>query len=674
LSGTFNVGPRLLISRDGLERTGLITLGSRASRRLLFRLGPTTPPIAVVQAELKQAFPEAMIVDFREVNPNIARGLVRATTFLSLVSLIAVIIGAIGVATAMRAHLQTRLDSIAIIKSIGGRSGQIVQLYLLQTILLGLAGGAIGVAVGLGVEAIFPVLIERYFQLRPDIAFNPVAAMQGMLVGLLTTVLFTLPPLLSIREVRPAAIFRRDMPETRLPWKQRARRSTRALVTGLLILIALASVTGALVANSWEEALRIGMYFIGGLAASLLVLTATAWLLLKALQTLVERLPRLPVTARHAVSNLYRPGSQSRAVLTALGVGVMFTVTIHLVQSSVLGEIRRNAPPGMANVFFLDITPQQKDEFVALVSGRPGVARPPDVLANVSCRLAAVNGVPADQLNLTGGAARRYRMARSISTEANLPEGAEIVRGAWWTNKAPGQISINEFAARTLHLEPGSAVTWSAYGRTIETRVAAIHRTDPQRIRGMVEFYASPGTLDGLPTVHYGAARVKPESIGALQRAIYQRFPTITVINVADILDRIQEVVDQISVVIRFISAFAIFAGAVILSSSVAGTRFRRMREMAVFKTLGATRARIARMLSAEFLILGTVAGVVGSLLANAFTWLVLRRFFDEVPFRIDWLVLLVSVISTALIAAASGWLASFPILGQKPLEVLRGE
>lgn len=674
LSGSFNVGPRLLISREGLERTGLIGPGSRASQRLLFRLAPGSPDIAKVQAELKTAFPEALIVDFRDVNPNISRGLQRATTFLSLVSLIAVVIGAIGVATAMRAHLQTRMDSIAVMKSVGGRSAQILRIYLFQTAILGLTGGLLGVAVGVAVQHIFPALIQRFFQIRPEVSFSVVASAQGLAVGILTTMLFTLPPLLAIREIRPAMIFRRDMPDGGLGWKQRLRASGRGFLTGLALLIGLAAVTGTLVVATWEDAVRIGSIFAGGLAASLLVLTAVGGLLLLAVQAIITRLPRLPVTLRHAMSNLYRPGSQARSVLTALGVGVMFTMTVHLVQSNVLQEIRRNAPPGMANVFFLDITAQQRNEFAALVGKYPGVERQPDILATVSCRIAAVNGVPADQLKLSGGHARHYRMARSISPELRQPQGVSVVQGAWWKDAGQPQVSVTDHAAQVLGVKPGSTITWSAFGRTIESRVAAIHTSDQQRLRGMVEFFITPGALEGLPTVLYAGARVKPEAIASLQRAVYQRFPTITVINVADILDRVQEVVDQIALVIRFISGFAIFAGAVILASSVAGTRFRRVREMAVFKTLGATRARIARMLSVEFLILGTAAGLIGSILANAFTWIVLKRFFEEVPFRVDAPALLISVVATALIAAAAGWLASFPILGQKPLEVLRGE
>lgn len=673
MSGSFSIGPRLMMTQEGLGKTGLIGLGSRASQRVLFRLPAAGIGLAAVEGELRKAFPEALIVNYRDMNPNVALGLRRATTFLSLVSLIALIVGAIGVATAMHAHLQTRMDSIAVMKSIGGRSGQIIRIYLFQTAVLGLAGGLLGVVFGMAVQSAFPAMLERFLQVRPEIVFTPSAALQGIALGLLTTLLFTLPPLLSIQEIRPSLILRRDMAGTRQSLWMRLRRSARGLLLGLLMCAGLAVVAGSLVAGTPEDAAKIGGTFVAALLVSLAVLAGTGAVLLNSLQAFAARVKGLPMSLRHAIANLQRPGSQSRAVLTALGVGVMFTLTVYLVQRSVLDEIRRTAPPGMSNVFFIDITPEQRVQLAEVVRTHPGTLREPEVISTVSCRLAAVNGVPVDQLPATGQM-RRFRMARTITSEGDLPAGVTLVKGSWWNNPQTPEISVGANAARVLNVQPGSTMTWTAFGKTINARVAAIHRSDEQRLRGMVEFYMSPGALDGLPSVYYAGARVRPDAIGSLQRKLYERFPTVTAINVAEILDRVQEVVNQIALVVRFLSGFAIFAGAIILASSVAGTRFRRVREMAIFKTLGATRQRIAGMFSAEFLILGTAAGLMGSLLATAFTWLLLKRFFEETPFRIDVVAIGVTVLATALVAALSGWLAIFRILGQKPLEVLRGE
>ena len=223
--GSLNVGPRVMMTRAGLDRTGLMLPGSRAAERFLFRLQPGSPSIAQVRDRLKKAFPEALIADFRETHPIITQGLSRATTFLSLVSLITLIVGAIGVATAMQAHIQQRMDSIAIMKCLGARSTHLMRIYLIQTIALGLAGGSLGAAFGIMIQRIFPGFLARYFQLEPSTRWDLITAAQGIGIAVMATLLFTLPPLLAIRRIRPSLILRREMGEAKLNWRGRLAQS-----------------------------------------------------------------------------------------------------------------------------------------------------------------------------------------------------------------------------------------------------------------------------------------------------------------------------------------------------------------------------------------------------------------------------------------------------------------
>jgi putative ABC transport system permease protein len=295
------------------------------------------------------------------------------------------------------------------------------------------------------------------------------------------------------------------------------------------------------------------------------------------------------------------------------------------------------------------------------------------LLGTVSAHLASVNGVRMEDRRVNGRK-RPFAGRRILTTAPSLPEGATMTQGQWWSGTpATPQVSISEGAARFFALKVGDDMEWNAFGRTIHTKVASIHRMDPHRLAARIDFVMSPGALEGLPTVYYGAVRIKPAALADLERNAYQKFPTVTIINMADMIERIQDVVSQIALVIRFISLFAILAGATILASSVAGTRFRRIREVVIFKTLGATRGRIARIFSAEFLILGTVAGFMGSLLATGFSMVIMKQVV-KVDYRFDPIPNLAAVAITALIAATAGWLASWRILGQKPLEVLRGE
>ncbi|MEX2303060.1 MAG: FtsX-like permease family protein, partial [Bryobacterales bacterium] len=265
MTGSFNIGPRVMISHEGLKRSGLIQLGSRASQRYLFRLPADGIGIAQARRMLEAGFDEGRVSDFREIHPTIRRGLDRATRFLSLVSLIALIVGALGVGMAMHSHLQNRLDTIAIMKCLGARSGQITRIYAVQTLGLGLAGSALGVLVGYGVQAWAPNLIARYFPIPPDFTWQFSTAVQGVAIGVLTTLLFTIPPLLGIRQVRPALIFRRDMEKPRRTVRERFREGRASLWAGAAIVFSIGAVA-AWLGNSVE----LGLWFAGGLVVSLL--------------------------------------------------------------------------------------------------------------------------------------------------------------------------------------------------------------------------------------------------------------------------------------------------------------------------------------------------------------------------------------------------------------------
>jgi len=359
----------------------------------------------------------------------------------------------------------------------------------------------------------------------------------------------------------------------------------------------------------------------------------------------------------------------------ALGVGVMFTVTVWIVQRGLIQDVVRTAPPGMPNVYLLDVTQLNKDAVYQLLSSQPGIEGKPELIGAVSAQIQSIDGVPFERENLRG-VARRYSRGVSLSPSDEAPRFTVVKEGRWWTasdHPAEAEVSVGEQAAKILNLHPGSQIVWTTPQRTFASKVVAVHNSESVRLTARVEFFVTSAAVAGLPAIYYGGIRVKAADVAGLQKAIYDRFPAITVVNMAEVLDTIQSVVDQISLIVRFISGFSILAGAVILASSVAGTRFRRIREVVILKTLGATRARVAKIFSVEFLVIGTVAGLMGGLLAGGFAWLVLNRLLNATT-GLDGVPMAVSIAGTALLAIATGWLASYRTLGQKPLEILRDE
>jgi putative ABC transport system permease protein len=671
MSSTMGLGPRVLISRGGLVKTGLLQPGSRSGERFLFKLTPQSGSIAKVRAQLEKILPEAQVTDFRETSPALTQGLDRATGMLSLICLVAMVLGAVGVAMAMRAHLQQRIDILAIMKSIGARSSDILRIYLLQTLFLGLAGGLLGVLFGAGVEWVFPVVLGKLLPVHAHLQLPVRSVFAGLGTGILTTLLFCLPPLLDVRKIRPNLVLRRTVEdgggEGPTSFWHKVRENKVQLIASVLIVLGLGGIAAAL-----TDSLQVGAWFGAALCALLLFTLGLSALALRGLRAFLSKTRlHLPSAVRHALANLYRPGNQSSAVLAALGTGVMLILVVFLMQQSVLREMKAGASPDTPNIFLIDMATTELQGVRDLLAKQPGVRGTLEVLPVVSGRIESIDGVPVEQLKVKNYP-KRLLQAVSLTWSDELPTGAKMVSGHWWDMGDKTGLAVADHVAMRLHLHVGSEVNFDSDDQLVKTKVAAIYKNDGEHVYGRSEFILPKAALQGMPVIWYGAAHVDGPQIAAMQRALFAAYPTVTVINIADVLDTIQGFVGQITQVVRFLAAFSMLSGIVILASSVASTRYRRIREVVVLKTIGATRGRIATVFSVEFIFLGLLSGAVGVIFANLLTRVLLHRL--DVPFHLEWVAALVALASSALLATATGWVASARILGQKPLQVLREE
>jgi putative ABC transport system permease protein len=320
----------------------------------------------------------------------------------------------------------------------------------------------------------------------------------------------------------------------------------------------------------------------------------------------------------------------------------------------------------------VDITTSEVDGVRKLLKAQPGVPVGPELVPVVSSRIVAIDGVAAKDLTLKNFP-KRMLQSISLSWSGAVPEGTKVVQGRWWSPNATGvQVAVSEHAAERLGVKLGSTIVFAAQDTQFAARVVAVTRADGQHAYSRVEFALPEPALAGLPVVWYGGVHVDPAKVEGVQRALYNAYPTVTVINVAAALETVRSVVVQITYVIQFLAAFSIFAGVIILASSIAGTRYRRIREVVVLKTLGATRGRIATVFSIEFAVLGLVAGTVGVGFALLIARVLLHKM--EVAFQVQWLWTIGALLGTAVLTVGTGWVASHRILGQKPLEVLREE
>jgi putative ABC transport system permease protein len=662
------MGPRVMISRAALDRTELLAPGSRASQRLLIKLPAKADP-ATARKQIESILPDAQVTDFKEGNPALTQGLDNATAILSLICLVAMVLGAIGVAMAMHAHLEQRMDMLAILKAIGASSSDLLRIFLLQTLGLGLVGALLGVSAGVAVMAALPRVFGNLLPVHTVLAFPWQSVLAGLGTGLLTTLLFCLPPLLDVRAVRPVLVLRRlveQVPGGFRAWI--ARWWARRLQLGIAILVTLA--LGG-IAWALSDSVKVGEWFALLFVVALLVLLILAAVMLRTLRFLLNRVRlHLPSSLRHGLANLYRPGNQSAAVLASLGTGVMLILAVYLMQSSLLRDIRETASPRLPNVFLIDISSDEIAGIREFFKHQPGTHEV-DLLPVVNGRFASLNGKTLEQLK-DKHFPRRMLENAELSWSDTPPMGDKVTQGKWWSDANAASIAMGEGTAKRLELGVGSAVQLEVNGRTLSLKVAAIYRSDGEHPSARVSFILPSGQLKDAAATWYGGAHVDTREIPAMERALFVAYPTVTVINLADVLDRIESVVDQITFVVRFLAGFSILAGLMILASSIASARFRRMREAVVLKTLGATRMRIVRTFSVEFSFLGLLAGMVGVVFANILTRVLLRKL--EVVFHVDWTATLVALLGTAVLATATGWIASHRILGLRPLEVLREE
>ena len=676
ISAGVGMGPRVMISNAALASTGLIAFGSRATHRLLVKLpaprrGLTADAeAAAVRKQLEDALPEAQVMDFREGNPALSKGLDNATSILSLICLVAMVLGAIGVAMAMHAHLEQRMDMLAILKAIGADSSDLLRIFLLQTLALGLAGGLLGIAAGVAVMVALPAAFGQLISFHLAFKFPWQSSLAGLATGLLTTLLFCLPPLLDVRTVRPVLVLRRLVeqgPGGIDEWIAKWAARWLQLLVATLVIVALGGIAWAL-----SDSARVGAIFALLFTITLLVLVVLAAAALFALRFLLDRTRlHIPSALRHGLANLYRPGNQSAAVLAALGTGVMLILSVYLMQKGLLRDLRETAAPSLPNVFLVDVRTDEVPGVKVFFAQQTGVSQQLSLIPVVMGRFITINGQAVEEMK-SQHYPRRMLESAELTWADTPPDGDKVTQGAWWKDNNAAQLAVSDGIAKRLQLGVGSTMELATGANTRTLKVAAIYRSDGQHLGARVQFVLPSGQIADQPSTWYGGAHIDPKKVAEMERAFFAAYPTITIINVADMLQRIENVVDQITFVVRLLAGFSILAGLTILASSIASTRFRRMREAVVLKTLGATRMRIVRTFSVEFSVLGLLAGAVGVVFANVLTRILLHRL--DVPFHIEWAATLTALFGTAILATATGWIASYRILGLRPLEVLREE
>jgi putative ABC transport system permease protein len=662
--GGFSLGPRVLIDYADIPSTGLLSFGSRAGRQLLVKVPEDRIDSLVrsLRQELREEF--AGIRSYRSNEDQIGRDFDRAENYLSLVGLVIVILGGIAVSSVTRVFILQKIRSIAVLKCLGARSGQIVAVYVLQMIALGLAGSLLGVGVAAAAVGSIPLALGSSSSIlaQADYRVTWSAALQGIAVGVLVSLLFSIAPLLQVRFVKPSLLLRDETVRRRRDW------------LGIAVLVGVAA--GLVAVTAWQAAsLRIGLIVCGGFTGVAVVLVMAG----RALVALVAPLANSrSFPLRHAVLHLSRPGNQTRVILLAVGLGAFFIVGVRSLQATLLSEFSVRSSDDAPDMFLLDIQRGQADGIRAFLQDPARGAGSFQLIPVLRARVTGVSGRHAqidgvDDVRRRGSLAREYTITYRDHLEAN----ERVTAGAFWTGPAAEpEVSIERGIHERFDIDVGDTMRFDLLGRTINAKVTSIRDVEWREVRnGGFMFVFRPGPFDTAPQTFVSPLR-GPSSAAdraRFQHDMVERFPNVSVIDFREVLETIRDVMSKVTLAITVVGGLVLFSGVLILIGAVAMTKFQRVYEAAVFKTLGANTRTIARMLVLEYGVLGSLAGLVGSVGAIALTWSV-SRYALEIPWRIFPSENVAGVVLTAVLVAAIGVLSSLDVLRNKPLSTLRAE
>ena len=664
ISLAFSIGPRVMVSNLTLKDAKLISPGSRVKNRTLIRL-PGTSDLNEVAKTIRDGLSDKAIGlrTYKDMQSSLTSSVEHIGKFLGSVGVIALLMGGIGAAMIVRTFMTQKLDTIATINCIGGASRTIFKVYLFQSLMLGLLGSGLGVAAGYALQYLLPAKLSGLLNLVVKPEFNWAPAAQSFMLGIMITLLFTLWPLIRAVKTRPLRIFRHLEEDDELGKGTRKER----------FIMGAAFSIGLFLVVLWQAGtLKNAGIFLSALVLSILVLRFLSMLILKAIRKLP---PSKRMTRRYGIANLYRPNNQALSIITTLGLGIMLVLSVRLIQMDMINMLKSNTEIKPPNYFFIDIQKDQTEKFKTVLAQKIPEAES-TLTPLVRSRIHSIDGKTMDKWQFK----ERHREEWFINREFVLtymtdsPEkDNDLVAGKWWTKEEAmiPQVSLEEDAAARLGAKVGSMLIMDIQGIKVKAPVTSIRKVNWRNMRTNFYMIFSPGGLEGAPVTFVSSTYVPEDKELALQEAVVSALPNVTALSTRDIINTVETVVGKLLTLVDFMSAFTIMAGLFILSGAVASTKFRRVKESAILKTLGAKRRVVASILSYEYAALGTIAGLIGVALSVGFSWAIMEYVVEaQWHFRME--PMLLTLVLASALTLLTGLLSSLDVLTSKPIHTLR--
>jgi len=665
----FSFGPRLYVSIADLKTLGLLGFGSSASYATYLKVDERE--IDRLTTDLKRAFENTTVGvrSWRTYEDRLGQNLVTAENYLSLVGFAMVVLGGIGVWSVTRVLVQQKIKSVAILKCLGASGWQVLAVYVTEVLWLALSGSLLGVGVAAAAVASIPSRLLTPLGID-RVLVTPSAAAQGIAVGVLVSLLFALVPLLEMRRIKPLLLLRADTAADARRGDLLSRLVTAATM-GALVLVAI-----------WQSgSLLAGIFVSGGLAVVTLLLLGASRLLLRVTAPLGRS---RWFAVRHAILSLARPGNQTRVILTSVGLGCFFVMSVRAIQVNLVDDFLAQIGATSPDLVLIDVQRDQVDDIKIAVG--PHVLEPARIVPLMRARVVGVEGRRAhlptpDAVRQQGKLTREF----GVTYRDALQDNERVSAGAFWTTAATGppdaaadaEVSISEEVQDDADVGVGDLVRLDVAGQVVRARVTSIrHVAWDETQNGGFFFVLRPGPyLTRVPSTFVGFLRTGDDVArrAALQRELVAKFPNVSTIDVRAVVASIRAVLDNITLGIAVVGGITVASGVLILIGAVAMTKFQRLYEAAIYRTLGASTRVLTAMVAVEYGVLGLLAGVLGAVGALGLSW-ALATYLFEIRWRPATGLLSGGAVATAAVVCLVGLIASLDVLVRKPLATLRSD
>lgn len=630
------LGPRVLIDLAALPATGLANPGSLVYWSYRIQLPNGRQADSAID-QIKSSFPQAgwRIRDVANGAPALKQWIERITAFLTLIGLTALAVGGVGVGNAVASYLEGKTQTIAILKCLGASSGLIFRVYLVQALMLALAGILLGLAIG----GLLPPLLAPYFADRlpvpPNFGVFVAPLLQAAAYGLLVTLTFALWPLGRARSIPAARLFR-DLIAPERQWPQASIIGIICLAVGSLAALSIIAATDK----------RLAIIFVAGTLASFVLLRLVG----QGIITLARKAPRLHhPTFRLAVANLHRPGAATASVVLSLGLGLTLLSAIAVIEGNLRREVETRLPEDAPAFFFIDIQPDQVAAFKTTAAAIPNVGAI-DTVPSLRGRITKINGTPAEQVQVGLESNWALRGDRGLTYAAKLPIGSTVEAGQWWPEDyaGPPAISLDAKIAADFGVQVGDYLTLNVLGREIEAKILNLRRIDWSTLGINFAIVFAPGSLEAAPHTNIATAQAHGMAEEQLFKAITDKFPNISAIRMKEALETVNRILVDIANAARAAASLTLLVGVLVLAGAMAANHRRRLYDAVVLKVLGASRRQIMMAYMAEYGLLGAATSLVAGLLGTLAAWGVVRFVM-----KTDWSPLPMTVILTVIASVA---------------------